>query len=353
MDYSKSWKQTRMTVTAWGTYFKHYHCIINYMTTQDFIFQTSVSIFCKAYLVYVDFIYISCIALFFLCHQNLCTLQLNWNHRKKSQARKVYLIFPKFLCAYRIDEDTDRGGSLIIISKIWSPSMSQLEIRWWPTTHERSKESERSNTSKEGNLANKQLEGYGIPVVMGGENAVNVGADLTGRLENLLRFHRVNGRRLLGALVHDSWNRRNKLQSRNQCFETNHWKNRANKTSDAGWFVQVGIVVLQARDRNDLHLRIPRGCVPLRQISGLEPPTEKTGSREQQVNGRMGTEGFKKGRKGTKTTDRFAGVSGRVASSVTVLRPPHQSSVYSLYFLDYSNSNRHFLLPKNTLQQSI
>jgi hypothetical protein len=70
--------------------------------------------------------------------------------------------------------------------------------------------SERSNASKEGNLANKQMEEYGIPVVMGGENAVDVGADLAGRLENLLRFHRVNGRCLLGALVHDSSNGRNK-----------------------------------------------------------------------------------------------------------------------------------------------
>jgi hypothetical protein len=54
------------------------------------------------------------------------------------------------------------------------------------------------------------MEEYGIPVVMGGENAVDVGADLAGRLENLLRFHRVNGRCLLGALVHDSSNGRNK-----------------------------------------------------------------------------------------------------------------------------------------------
>lgn len=42
-------------------------------------------------------------------------------------------------------------------------------------------------------------------MVVGGEDAVDVGADLACRLENLLWLHRVNGRRFLGALVHDSW----------------------------------------------------------------------------------------------------------------------------------------------------
>jgi hypothetical protein len=41
-------------------------------------------------------------------------------------------------------------------------------------------------------------------VVVGGEDTVDVRADLAGRLENLLRLHRVNGSRLLGALIHDS-----------------------------------------------------------------------------------------------------------------------------------------------------
>jgi hypothetical protein len=41
-------------------------------------------------------------------------------------------------------------------------------------------------------------------VVVGGEDTVDVRADLAGRLENLLRLHRVNGSRLLSALIHDS-----------------------------------------------------------------------------------------------------------------------------------------------------
>lgn len=43
----------------------------------------------------------------------------------------------------------------------------------------------------------------GVPVVVGGEDAVDVGADLAGRRHHLLRLHRVDGRRRLGALVND------------------------------------------------------------------------------------------------------------------------------------------------------
>ena len=82
-----------------------------------------------------------------------------------------------------------------------------------------------SNISKQPSTeAPKELDtrlgGDGIPVVVGGEDAVDVGADLAGRLENLLRLHRVNGRRLLGALVHDSW-KENKTGSNQELMTSN------------------------------------------------------------------------------------------------------------------------------------
>ena len=82
-----------------------------------------------------------------------------------------------------------------------------------------------SNISKQPSTeAPKELDtrlgGDGIPVVVGGEDAVDVGADLAGRLENLLRLHRVNGRRLLGALVHDSWNEK-KTDSNQELITSN------------------------------------------------------------------------------------------------------------------------------------
>jgi hypothetical protein len=46
------------------------------------------------------------------------------------------------------------------------------------------------------------------------------------------------------------------------------------QTIDAGRFVQVGIVVLQASYRKDLHLRIPVGFFSSVEISG----DERTGS---------------------------------------------------------------------------
>jgi len=78
MDYSKSWKQTRMIASAWGTYVKHYQSHVHsglHFPDLSFHFLQGVS---SEY--YMDFItkkeqsaYMPCIVLFFLYHQNLCS----------------------------------------------------------------------------------------------------------------------------------------------------------------------------------------------------------------------------------------------------------------------------------------
>lgn len=116
--------------------------------------------------------------------------------------------------------------------------------------------------------------------MVSGENIFDRGADFTSGMKDLLWFDRINSSSLVCGLIYDSEIKLHiEIQLHNQLREGEKIENK----------LQVGVVVFQARDRDDLHLsRSQPNC-------SLSLETRRRNWKSQELNSESRQEkGFKK-----------------------------------------------------------